>query len=60
MKHYETCTNCGGSGFVGHDCGEDTCCCLYPEENIFCEICVGTGVVEMGFDKPATDESEGD
>ncbi len=29
---WEDCDNCEG-GFSYHDCGEDTCCCLYPEDN---------------------------
>ena len=38
---WEACTNCGGDGLVGHDCGEDCCCCLYPEDNVVCDICRG-------------------
>jgi hypothetical protein len=38
------CDNCD-EGFVGHDCGEDSCCCLYPEENRRCDICNGRGTV---------------
>lgn len=37
------CWNCGGSGFTEHDCGEDCCCCLYPEDNVECDICEGVG-----------------
>ncbi len=37
------CWNCGGEGTDGHDCGEDTCCCLYPEDNVTCDICKGKG-----------------
>ncbi len=37
------CENCAGDGVHGHDCGEDTCCCLDPEENIVCDICQGKG-----------------
>lgn len=32
------------NGFDGHDCGEDCCCCAYPEENVRCEACYGRGV----------------
>lgn len=48
VEHWETtetCTNCGGSGFSGHDCGEDTCCCLEPEEDLLCSVCEGVGVL---------------
>jgi hypothetical protein len=40
----ETCYACGGEGCY-HDCGEDTCCCLYPEDDDMyeCEECRGTG-----------------
>jgi len=37
------CDACGGEGVSGHDCGEDTCCCLYPEDNVTCDICDGQG-----------------
>lgn len=40
---YRTCEHCGGEGVSGHDCGEDTCCCLDPEDNIPCDYCDGTG-----------------
>jgi len=33
------CWNCGGEGFSYHDCGEDCCCCLNPEDNVECDIC---------------------
>ena len=39
----QDCWDCGGEGVTHHDCGEDTCCCLYPEPNVECEICEGTG-----------------
>lgn len=38
-----TCEACGGDGVDGHDCGEDTYCCLRPEENRVCHICRGEG-----------------
>lgn len=44
---YEECENCGGDGVTSHDCGEDTCCCLYPEDNVACDICLGTGCFEV-------------
>lgn len=37
------CENCGGEGFVGHDCGEDSCVCLEPEDNVLCDVCNGEG-----------------
>ena len=40
---WEDCPNCGGEGGSGHDCGEDCCCCLYPEDNMGCDICRGEG-----------------
>jgi hypothetical protein len=39
----EHCWKCGGEGVDGHECGDDTCCCLHPEDNITCDICDGTG-----------------
>ena len=43
----EPCEQCGGDGVFGHDCGEDTCCCLEPEENEDCELCFGLGYFKM-------------
>lgn len=40
---YVDCWNCGGSGKSHHDCGEDTCCCLHPIDNVPCDICDGKG-----------------
>lgn len=40
---YVECENCGGEGTDGHDCGEDTCCCLEPEDNVPCQFCEGRG-----------------
>lgn len=37
------CWNCGGNGIDGHECGEDTCCCLDPEDNVRCNTCEGKG-----------------
>lgn len=45
------CDDCGGTGFNGHDCGEDTCCCLNPEENVECGRCDGEGEVEVEDDE---------
>ena len=40
---WERCWDCGGDCVVGHDCGEDTCCCLDPEDNLVCQTCDGAG-----------------
>ena len=37
------CWDCGGEGVTDHDCGDDTCCCLYPEDNVECDTCRGPG-----------------
>lgn len=37
------CWQCGGEGVNGHDCGEDCCVCLAPEDNMRCDICSGKG-----------------
>ena len=33
------CWDCGGDGFTHHECGEDTCACLEPENNVICDTC---------------------
>lgn len=38
------CHNCD-NGFTGHDCGEDTCCCADPDDNVRCDICRGKGSI---------------
>jgi len=40
-KEWRDCYNCGGEGVYGHECGEDTCCCLDPVDNERCDICRG-------------------
>jgi hypothetical protein len=35
------CDQCDEFGYSGHDCGEDTCMCRYPEDNIRCDYCFG-------------------
>ena len=42
-KRYVDCYNCGGECFSYHDCGEDTCCCVNPVDNMTCDICEGDG-----------------
>src|SRR5262245_45461496 len=39
-EHCEYCED----GYEGHDCGEDCCACLYPEDNVPCQYCDGTGI----------------
>ena len=39
---WRECWNCE-EGFSYHDCGEDCCCCLNPENNVRCDICYGKG-----------------
>jgi len=39
---HQDCWNCE-DGLSGHDCGEDCCCCLYPEDNVVCDVCRGRG-----------------
>jgi len=39
------CPNCGGEGVSGHDCGEDSCCCADPDDNMACDICRGVGAL---------------
>lgn len=36
------CTQCD-EGYSHHDCGEDTCCCVDPEDNVPCRVCEGEG-----------------
>ena len=46
------CGRCGSSmmwqecwkcldGYSHHDCGEDVCCCMYPADNVKCDVCHG-------------------
>lgn len=54
-KYYDCqCARCGSScdyqhchecedGYSHHDCGDDCCCCAYPEPNVVCEQCHGHG-----------------
>lgn len=57
------CARCGSSvdtqhcghcedGFDGHDCGEDCCCCLHPEDNVPCQYCDGTGLWRRCMSSP--------
>ena len=40
---FDECEVCGGEGYDDHDCGEDSCCCAFPENNVRCEACAGRG-----------------
>lgn len=42
LVHVE-CPTCNGAGVDGHECGEDCCNCLQPEDNVACETCEGVG-----------------
>ena len=41
-KEHVTCWDCGGEGGY-HDCMDDCCCCLDPEDNRDCATCHGEG-----------------
>lgn len=43
IGEWRECWKCGGEGMSEHDCGEDTCCCFMPEDNVRCDICNGDG-----------------
>lgn len=43
MEEWIECDNCCGTGFTHHDCGDDVCCCLEPEDNQCCDVCMGLG-----------------
>jgi hypothetical protein len=42
MDEWVDCWNCD-EGYSGHECGEDCCACLEPEDNVVCDICRGAG-----------------
>lgn len=48
---WEDCYNCE-DGFSYHDCGDDSCCCRYLENNVVCDICEGKG----GWDRCLNDD----
>jgi hypothetical protein len=37
------CENCGGSGYMGHNCEGTCCCCAEPEDTAVCDVCNGYG-----------------
>ena len=58
------CARCGSScdwlscpecfnGYTGHDCGEDACSCLHPEDNVVCGYCDGAGGAWHCLSSPA-------
>jgi len=49
---FDDCDYCGGSGFTGHDCGEDCCACADPEDNVECQICGGHGTISHCLSAP--------
>jgi hypothetical protein len=40
--YYRDCWNCE-DGYSHHNCGDDCCCCAFPEPNVVCDICDGDG-----------------
>ena len=40
-KQWVECSYCDEYGCSSHDCGEDTCNCLNPENNVNCDACGG-------------------
>jgi hypothetical protein len=56
MRIWIECYTCGGDGIVEHDCFEDCCCCLEPNDDI-CTECDGEGGHwrELPADFPATE-----
>ena len=43
---FEDCPNCAGEGFFGHDCFDDSCCSLDPEDDP-CTTCEGSGAIPI-------------
>ncbi len=48
----DNCWQCGGSGYYGHDCDEDCCCCECPDEDEICDICYGRGTLPHCLSSP--------
>lgn len=48
--NWKICSYCE-DGFSHHDCGEDSCCCLEPYNNIECDNCKGNGGWFICLDK---------
>jgi hypothetical protein len=50
---YVDCWDCGGEGVTHHDCGEDTCCCANPEDNVVCDTCGGHRMLKLDPGRPS-------
>lgn len=48
----DDCETCGGEGLDGHDCGEDSCCCIDDGPNLDCSVCEGVGVFQVCLSSP--------
>lgn len=65
-KEWVDCWDCGGHnadrpGYTHHDCGEDCCACLDPEDNVRCSTCLGkAGWLRCYGCTPRTAEEEMD
>lgn len=60
----DDCWRCHGEG-GWHDCGDDTCCCLDPEDPDSddwgaCPECDGTGRHRRHYDAPTTESAQPD
>jgi hypothetical protein len=53
---YESCKNCAGDGYFEHDCFEDSCYCLDPEDEV-CPYCEGEGYIPICLSSPQWCES---
>ena len=49
---FEACEYCGGEGVDGHECGEDTCSCFEPEDNMACGVCEGAAAFVVCLSSP--------
>ena len=52
------CASCD-DGYYGHECGEDICVCLKPEENVVCTDCNGNGGFEVCVNCSETVKGDG-
>ena len=57
-KEWVRCRNCD-DGFSYHDCGEDTCICLNPVNNVVCDVCLGEGGWEITLSAMSVWDSNG-